>query len=172
MRDQIFTRHLSLLSSARRHRRPRRRVHRKFIAKFIVDSHRSPCLSVEFSLAILLYYSFMLASPTSFTSSELLKSLTSVVVKQRFVVSPQLTKLLFILMLSNSRPSLCLRHSAFTCLHNIRRERGIMSQWMSAIFLGTSSGGGPTESRNCSSLVLDIVGDGSLWSSYLCPNHK
>ncbi|KAH9049782.1 beta-lactamase-like protein [Lactarius deliciosus] len=38
-----------------------------------------------------------------------------------------------------------------------------MSQWMSAIFLGTSSGGGPTESRNCSSLVLDVVGDGSLW---------
>ncbi|KAI9454463.1 beta-lactamase-like protein [Lactarius psammicola] len=38
-----------------------------------------------------------------------------------------------------------------------------MSQWMSATFLGTSSGGGPTESRNCSSLVLDIVGDGSLW---------
>ncbi|KAI9435060.1 beta-lactamase-like protein [Lactarius indigo] len=34
-----------------------------------------------------------------------------------------------------------------------------MSQWMSATFLGTSSGGGPTESRNCSSLVLDIVGD-------------
>ncbi|KAH9971277.1 beta-lactamase-like protein [Russula compacta] len=30
-------------------------------------------------------------------------------------------------------------------------------------FLGTSSGGGPTDSRNCSSLVLDIVGDGSLW---------
>jgi len=38
-----------------------------------------------------------------------------------------------------------------------------MSQWMTATFLGTSSGGGPTESRNCSSLVLDIVGDGSLW---------
>ncbi|KAI9508988.1 beta-lactamase-like protein [Russula earlei] len=38
-----------------------------------------------------------------------------------------------------------------------------MPQWMSATFLGTSSGGGPTESRNCSSLVLDIVGDGSLW---------
>ncbi|KAN0107445.1 Beta-lactamase-like protein [Russula decolorans] len=38
-----------------------------------------------------------------------------------------------------------------------------MSQWMTATFLGTSSGGGPTESRNCSSLVLDVVGDGSLW---------
>ncbi|KAF8264557.1 beta-lactamase-like protein [Lactarius quietus] len=38
-----------------------------------------------------------------------------------------------------------------------------MSQWMSAFFLGTSSGGGPSESRNCSSLILDIVGDGSLW---------
>lgn len=39
-----------------------------------------------------------------------------------------------------------------------------MSQWMTATFLGTSSGGGPTESRNCSSLILDVVGDGSLWS--------
>lgn len=38
-----------------------------------------------------------------------------------------------------------------------------MSQRMAATFLGTSSGGGPTESRNCSSLVLDVVGDGSLW---------
>ncbi|KAH9021287.1 beta-lactamase-like protein [Lactarius pseudohatsudake] len=38
-----------------------------------------------------------------------------------------------------------------------------MSQWMSATFLGTSSGGGPSESRNCSSLVLDVVGDNSLW---------
>ncbi|KZV67006.1 hypothetical protein PENSPDRAFT_688518 [Peniophora sp. CONT] len=38
-----------------------------------------------------------------------------------------------------------------------------MSQWMSATFFGTSSGGGPSESRNCSSLVLDIVADGSLW---------
>lgn len=39
-----------------------------------------------------------------------------------------------------------------------------MSHCMTATFLGTSSGGGPTESRNCSSLVLDVVGDGSLWS--------
>ncbi|KAI0036971.1 beta-lactamase-like protein [Vararia minispora EC-137] len=38
-----------------------------------------------------------------------------------------------------------------------------MSQWMRATFLGTCSGGGPTETRNCSSLVLDIIGDGSLW---------
>ncbi|KAF9459569.1 beta-lactamase-like protein [Collybia nuda] len=30
-------------------------------------------------------------------------------------------------------------------------------------FLGTSSGGGPSESRNCSSLVCDILGNGSLW---------
>ena len=78
-------------------------------------------------------------------------------------------------MVSNSRPpQLCLRHSAFASCHNIRRERSTtsMSQWMSAIFLGTSSGGGPTESRNCSSLVLDIVGDGSLWSSYLCSNRN
>jgi hypothetical protein len=73
-------------------------------------------------------------------------------------------------MLYNPRP-LCLRHSAFACHRNFGRERGTasMSQWMSAFFLGTSSGGGPSESRNCSSLVLDIVGDGSLWSIPLSP---
>ena len=42
-----------------------------------------------------------------------------------------------------------------------------MSQWMTATFLGTSSGGGPSESRNCSSLILDIVGDRSLWSNFV-----
>lgn|SRR6266702_344232 len=68
-------------------------------------------------------------------------------------------------------PSLGLRHSAFSWARNIGRERGraTMSQWMSATFLGTSSGGGPTESRNCSSVVLDVVGDGSLWSTHLSP---
>ncbi|KIY51086.1 hypothetical protein FISHEDRAFT_21430, partial [Fistulina hepatica ATCC 64428] len=30
-------------------------------------------------------------------------------------------------------------------------------------FLGTASGGGPSASRNCSSLVLDILGNGNLW---------
>lgn len=52
-------------------------------------------------------------------------------------------------------------------LGEICRDDGhdkVMSQWMTATFLGTSSGGGPSESRNCSSLVLDVVGDGSLWS--------
>ncbi|KAF9002025.1 beta-lactamase-like protein [Cyathus striatus] len=34
---------------------------------------------------------------------------------------------------------------------------------MDVTFLGTSSGGGPTEARNCSSLVLSLLGDGSLW---------
>jgi hypothetical protein len=37
---------------------------------------------------------------------------------------------------------------------------------MTVCFLGTNSGGGPTPSRNCSSLVADIVGDGSLWSMF------
>lgn len=40
---------------------------------------------------------------------------------------------------------------------------------MSVTFLGTSSGGGPSESRNCSSLVCDVLGDGSLWSMPLFP---
>lgn len=35
---------------------------------------------------------------------------------------------------------------------------------MFVTFLGTSSGGGPSESRNCSSLVCDVLGDNSLWS--------
>ncbi|KAJ7596693.1 beta-lactamase-like protein [Mycena floridula] len=34
---------------------------------------------------------------------------------------------------------------------------------MSITFLGTSSGGGPTATRNCSSLVADVLGTGSLW---------
>ncbi|KAF8163012.1 beta-lactamase-like protein [Crassisporium funariophilum] len=38
-----------------------------------------------------------------------------------------------------------------------------MSQ-ITVTFLGTSSGGGPTESRNCSSLVCDMLADQSLWN--------
>ncbi|RDB24166.1 Ribonuclease Z [Hypsizygus marmoreus] len=38
-----------------------------------------------------------------------------------------------------------------------------MAGAFSVTFLGTSSGGGPSESRNCSSLVCDVVRDGSLW---------
>ncbi|KAF5376535.1 hypothetical protein D9757_008283 [Collybiopsis confluens] len=34
---------------------------------------------------------------------------------------------------------------------------------MSVTFLGTSSGGGPSASRNCSSLVADLLGNGTLW---------
>ena len=39
-----------------------------------------------------------------------------------------------------------------------------MAQDIVVTFLGTSSGGGPTKTRNCSSLVVDMLGDGSLWS--------
>ncbi|KAG1843572.1 beta-lactamase-like protein [Suillus subalutaceus] len=38
-----------------------------------------------------------------------------------------------------------------------------MARNMNISFLGTSSGGGPSISRNCSSLVADVMGDGSLW---------
>ncbi|GJE90621.1 ribonuclease Z [Phanerochaete sordida] len=34
---------------------------------------------------------------------------------------------------------------------------------MVVTFLGTTSGGGPTDTRNCSSLVVDAVGNGQLW---------
>lgn len=56
-----------------------------------------------------------------------------------------------------------------TSLHteplSIRPRISDMSHLMSVTFLGTSSGGGPSESRNCSSLVADVLGDGSLWSA-------
>ncbi|KAK2460529.1 hypothetical protein APHAL10511_006999 [Amanita phalloides] len=38
-----------------------------------------------------------------------------------------------------------------------------MGDDMSITFLGTSSGGGPTRPRNCSSLVCNMFSDGSLW---------
>ncbi|KAJ7349458.1 beta-lactamase-like protein [Mycena albidolilacea] len=38
-----------------------------------------------------------------------------------------------------------------------------MSRTMTITFLGTCSGGGPNESRNCSSLVIDGMDDRSLW---------
>ncbi|KAJ7856364.1 hypothetical protein B0H14DRAFT_3643161 [Mycena olivaceomarginata] len=34
---------------------------------------------------------------------------------------------------------------------------------MTVTFLGTCSGGGPNESRNCSSLIVDCLRDRSLW---------
>ena len=40
-----------------------------------------------------------------------------------------------------------------------------MSKNMTITFLGTTSGGGPTTTRNCSSLVVDALGDGSFWSA-------
>ena len=45
-----------------------------------------------------------------------------------------------------------------------------MAQDIMVTFLGTSSGGGPTKTRNCSSLVVDMLGDGSLWSAYCSSN--
>ncbi|KAJ7715944.1 beta-lactamase-like protein [Mycena maculata] len=38
-----------------------------------------------------------------------------------------------------------------------------MARTMTVTFLGTCSGGGPNESRNCSSLVVDCLRDSSLW---------
>ncbi|TFK89376.1 hypothetical protein K466DRAFT_30400 [Polyporus arcularius HHB13444] len=38
-----------------------------------------------------------------------------------------------------------------------------MSHDITVTFLGTTSGGGPSETRNCSSLVVDALGNGSLW---------
>ncbi|CCM05233.1 uncharacterized protein FIBRA_07443 [Fibroporia radiculosa] len=41
-----------------------------------------------------------------------------------------------------------------------------MSHKIAVTFLGTTSGGGPSETRNCSSLVIDPLGDGSLWTDH------
>ncbi|KZT64530.1 hypothetical protein DAEQUDRAFT_769650 [Daedalea quercina L-15889] len=41
-----------------------------------------------------------------------------------------------------------------------------MSHDITVTFLGTASGGGPTETRNCSSLVVDALGDQSLWTDH------
>ncbi|KAJ7933108.1 beta-lactamase-like protein [Mycena leptocephala] len=38
-----------------------------------------------------------------------------------------------------------------------------MARPMTVTFLGTCSGGGPNESRNCSSLIVDCLRDSSLW---------
>jgi hypothetical protein len=129
------------------------------LTRAIVRHHHSDAV-FQLSSRLRLYFSL-----TYSVFSELFKSLTCV---QRFVVLASWCR-------ATTAPlSSCfarLRHSAFACTRNSWRERGSasMSQWMSAAFLGTSSGGGPSESRNCSSLVLDIVGDGSLWSTHLSP---
>ncbi|RPD64308.1 hypothetical protein L227DRAFT_650479 [Lentinus tigrinus ALCF2SS1-6] len=57
-------------------------------------------------------------------------------------------------------PSPALAHSP-PSRHKSTRSR--MSNNITLTFLGTTSGGGPTETRNCSSLVLDPLGTGSLW---------
>ncbi|KAH9840859.1 beta-lactamase-like protein [Rhodofomes roseus] len=43
------------------------------------------------------------------------------------------------------------------------RRPKTMSHDITVTFLGTASGGGPTETRNCSSLVVDALGDQTLW---------
>ncbi|KAJ7602474.1 hypothetical protein FB45DRAFT_966396 [Roridomyces roridus] len=54
-------------------------------------------------------------------------------------------------------------------LHLSRLE---MAQAMTVHFLGTSSGGGPSESRNCSSLVVDCLKTGQLWSITRAPTRQ
>lgn len=50
--------------------------------------------------------------------------------------------------------------------HRSLPRSSVMDGDMAVTFLGTSSGGGPTRARNCSSLVCDMLNDGSLWSTY------
>ena len=44
-----------------------------------------------------------------------------------------------------------------------RKEQEKMSHNMAITFLGTSSGGGPCDTRSCSSVALDLLGNGDLW---------
>lgn len=61
-------------------------------------------------------------------------------------------------------------HKNASCGFVERNDNAWMAQDITVTFLGTSSGGGPTKSRNCSSLVLDILGDETLWSAcYIHP---
>ena len=50
--------------------------------------------------------------------------------------------------------------------YGLVRRDSRMSPDIAVTFLGTSSGGGPTKTRNCSSLVVDMLGDETLWSTY------
>ncbi|KAJ7063068.1 beta-lactamase-like protein [Mycena amicta] len=53
---------------------------------------------------------------------------------------------------------------AFQCTPRFQRFYSTMARrTMNVTFLGTCSGGGPNESRNCSSLVLDCLGNNTLW---------
>ncbi|KAJ7098153.1 beta-lactamase-like protein [Mycena belliarum] len=61
------------------------------------------------------------------------------------------------------RPTRRLRFSFARHSRSIYLSPAQMARAMSVTFLGTCSGGGPNESRNCSSLVLDCLRDGSLW---------
>lgn len=53
--------------------------------------------------------------------------------------------------------------------YGLVRRNSRMIQDITVKFLGTSSGGGPTMARNCSSLVVDMLGNGTLWSAYFPP---
>ena len=49
--------------------------------------------------------------------------------------------------------------------YGLANRNPTMTRDIKVTFLGTGSGGGPTKTRNCSSLVVDVLGDGSLWST-------
>ncbi|KAF9066856.1 beta-lactamase-like protein [Rhodocollybia butyracea] len=59
-----------------------------------------------------------------------------------------------------SHSPLFVRHSSSSRFHIPAQ---MLTTTMTVTFLGTSSGGGPSQSRNCSSLVADLLGDGKLW---------
>ena len=54
--------------------------------------------------------------------------------------------------------------------YGLANGNAAMSRDITVTFLGTGSGGGPTKTRNCSSLVVDVLGNGSLWSACYLSN--
>ena len=56
--------------------------------------------------------------------------------------------------------------------YGLANGNGAMAPDIMVTFLGTGSGGGPTKTRNCSSLVVDMLGNGSLWSAYYPSNRR
>ncbi|KAI0259442.1 beta-lactamase-like protein [Gloeopeniophorella convolvens] len=79
-------------------------------------------------------------------------------IASRLQKSPSAPSLSRVTPIIHSSPKPAINLSSGT--HTMSRA----NSWTPSVtFLGTSSGGGPVESRNCSSLVVDAVGNGTLW---------
>jgi len=64
----------------------------------------------------------------------------------------------------NSSSHVVLRRSVYSSVPHVINTGVQKPLTMNVTFLGTSSGGGPTLNRNCSSLVCDFFEGNNLWS--------